>query len=104
MVYKAVHFEKTAGNATADHFRHHRTIASNGSGSGDADRPRDRRGIGSGPLVRRSGPCSKPGTAGRGGRAAGGAGFLGAEAAAGPAGSAPPLGDPVSDRNRLSAV
>ncbi len=38
MVYKAVHFEKTAGNATADPFTHHRTIASEGSGNPDADR------------------------------------------------------------------
>src|ERR1700687_5169764 len=104
MVYKAVHFEKTAGNATADHFTHHRTIASTGSGNPDADRIRDRRSAGCRASVRKPGPRSKLNKPGRGVGAAGGAGFRGPEAASGPARSVTPDGDPVSDRNRLSAV
>src|SRR5258708_19126661 len=104
MVYKAVHFEKTAGNATADHFSPRRTIASSGSGNPDADRPRDRRFIGYDPFVRRPGPRSKPGKTGRGGCPASRARLLGPQAASGPARSVPPYGDKISDRNRLSAV
>src|SRR5882757_2843516 len=104
MVYKAVDFKKTAGNATADHFTHHRTTALDGSGNPAADRAGNRRSTGRGARIARPGLCSKPGKAGRGGRAAGGAGFLGPQAASGPARSVAPLGDKISDRNRLSAV
>src|SRR5258705_8165658 len=97
MVYKAVRLEKTAGNALADYFTPRRTIASNGSRSGDGDRPRDRRPIGCGASAWRPGPRSKRGKAGRGGGAAGGARFLGPQAASGPARSVAPLGDPGSD-------
>src|SRR6266852_8707937 len=102
MVYKAVHFEKTAGNATAGHFTPHQTIASNASGNGDADRIRDRRPVGYRPFVRRPGARSKHSKTRRAGRAAGGAGFLGPQAASRPARSVAPHGNPVSDRNRLS--
>src|SRR5258708_11257640 len=104
MVYKAVDFKKTAPNATADHFTHHRTTALDGSGNPAADRVGNRRSAGCGARVGRPGLRSKPGKAGRGGRAAGGAGFLGPQAASGPARSGAPLRGKISDRNRLPPV
>src|SRR5258706_8669874 len=102
MVYKAVEFKKTAGNATADHFTPHRTMALEGSGNPDADRLGNRRSAGCSARIVRPGLRSKPGKAGRGGRAAGGAGVLGPQAASGPARSVAPLRDKISDPNRLS--
>src|SRR5258706_9272602 len=100
MVYKAVDFKKNARNATADHFTHHRTTALDGSGNPAADRVGNRRSAGCGARVGRPGLCSKPGKAGRGGRAAGGAGFLVPQASAGPAPYVAPLGDKISVRKR----
>src|SRR5260370_42321192 len=101
MVYKAVEFKKTAGNATADHFTPHRTMALEDSGNPDADRLGNRRSAGCRARIARPGPRSKPGKAGRGGRAAGGAGVLGAQGAARPGPTGAPLRGKTCCRNPL---
>ena len=103
MVYKAVDSGKIVGNAipdssvsTARSFSNPRNLAISGLSLGAllavALSPRR--------LAQAQG-VAKPGI---GGGAAGGSRLLGSEAAAGPARSVAPHRDPVSDRDRLSAV
>ena len=100
MVYKAVEIRKNRRQCSRRSSRLRRKIASNRPRH-PGDRPALAAGCG---AVRRPGTGANPAQARRGGRPAGGARLLGPAAASGPARSVAPHGDPVPDRNRLSAV